>query len=32
MDDFVYSIALDRINISPLDDLEHPVATVVLTE
>jgi hypothetical protein len=32
MDDFAYSIALDRINISSLDDLEHPIATVVLTE
>ena len=30
MDDYVYSVALDRINISSLDDLEHPVASVSL--
>jgi uncharacterized secreted protein with C-terminal beta-propeller domain len=30
MDDFVYSIALDRIDVAHLDDLEHPVTTVGL--
>ncbi len=32
MDDFVYSVALDLINVSALDELEHPVAAIDLTE
>ncbi len=32
MDDFVFSIALDAIKVSHVDDLEHPVATVSLVE
>ena len=30
MDDYVYAVALDRINVSHLGDLEHPVASIVL--
>jgi hypothetical protein len=30
MEDFVYSVALDRINISQLEDLEHPLASILL--
>jgi hypothetical protein len=30
MDDYVYSVALDTINISHMDELENPVATVPL--
>jgi hypothetical protein len=32
MDDFVYSVASDLIQISRADDLEHPVATVQLVQ
>ncbi len=32
MDDFVYSIAMDSINVSDVNDLEHPIATVDLVE
>jgi hypothetical protein len=30
MDDYVYSVAMDQINISYIDDLEHPVSTIDL--
>jgi len=30
MEEFVYAIALDRIDVASVDDLEHPVASVVL--
>jgi hypothetical protein len=30
MDDYVFSVALDRIEVSRLDDLGHPVAGVPL--
>jgi uncharacterized secreted protein with C-terminal beta-propeller domain len=32
MEDFVYSIALDRIDVSHLDDLEHAIASVDLID
>ena len=32
MEDYVYSVALDEINISQLDDLEHPLTSVSLTD
>lgn len=32
MDDYVYSVALDQINISHVEDLEHPVASISLVD
>ena len=32
MDDFVYSIALDKINISTLPDLENPITQIELID
>ena len=32
MDDYIYSVALDQIDVSHVDDLEHPVARVSLGE
>jgi hypothetical protein len=32
MDDYVYSIARDRIQVSRLDDLENPVAGIDLVD
>lgn len=31
MEDFVYAVALDRIDVAEVDDLEEPVASVALT-
>ena len=32
MEDYVYSIALDLINVSAPDDLEHPIAVIDLID